>query len=107
MECRLGKIPSGDGATRETPTAPHSDANQEDLVAQQVLGANIAAVRDPISFRLLSYSLDESKIRGQDFFTVLIYMSFNRLAEGLLWDWVRTHWSALVDRLVDAICWCW
>ena len=43
-------------------------------------------------------SKDESVIRSQDFFTLLTYVSWNRVGEPLVWDFLRTEWDYLVQR---------
>lgn len=39
--------------------------------------------------RLLELAKDESVVRGQDYFTVLQYISVNPTGTNLVWDWVR------------------
>jgi len=48
--------------------------------------------------RLLGYAMDESKIRSQDFFTVISYIQSNRVANNYLWNWVQDNYDALVNR---------
>lgn len=48
--------------------------------------------------RLLEYSMDESKIRSQDFFTTINYIASNHVANDFLWDWVQLNYDALVAR---------
>ena len=37
-------------------------------------------------------------IRSQDFFTLLTYVSWNRVGEPLVWDFLRREWDYLVQR---------
>ena len=46
----------------------------------------------------LEVSKDESVIRSQDFFTLLTYVSWNRVGEPLVWDFLRREWDYLVQR---------
>lgn len=48
--------------------------------------------------RLLDYSMDETKIRSQDFFTLMEYIGQNKVANGYLWDWVRANYDYIVNR---------
>jgi glutamyl aminopeptidase len=48
--------------------------------------------------RLLQYSMDESMIRSQDFFTTIDYIAGNHDANEYLWDWVQLNYEALVAR---------
>lgn len=36
--------------------------------------------------------------RSQDFFTLLTYMSWNRVGEPIVWDFLRSRWLDLVDK---------
>ena len=47
---------------------------------------------------LLEMARNESVIRNQDYFTLLTYMSWNRVGEPIVWDFVRNNWPYLVDR---------
>ena len=47
---------------------------------------------------MLEYAKDESKIRSQDFFTLINYMAANPNANDLTWDWVRRNYDYLLDR---------
>ncbi|XP_064595580.1 glutamyl aminopeptidase-like [Liolophura sinensis] len=49
-------------------------------------------------YRLLKFAMDESKVRSQDFFYVLSYLSGNMVAKPILWRWFQEHWEALVSR---------
>ncbi|XP_053392868.1 glutamyl aminopeptidase-like [Mercenaria mercenaria] len=48
--------------------------------------------------RYLEYSKDTEKIRSQDFFTVITYISRNPVGNSLAWDWVRANYDYLVNR---------
>ncbi|KAK2157985.1 hypothetical protein LSH36_179g02013 [Paralvinella palmiformis] len=48
--------------------------------------------------KLLDYSTDETKIRSQDFFTLMDYIGQNKIANGYLWDWVRANYDYIVNR---------
>lgn len=41
---------------------------------------------------------DGTVFRSQDFFTLLTYMSWNRVGEPIVWDFVRSKWPYLVDK---------
>lgn len=59
----------------------------------------LTAINEPwILSYLLELAKDESIIRRQDYFTLLIYMSWNRVGEPIVWDFVRNEWLNLVDR---------
>ena len=47
---------------------------------------------------LLELAKDETIIRSQDYFTLLTYMSWNKIGEPLVWDFVRAEWPYLVSR---------
>ena len=42
--------------------------------------------------------MDETKIRSQDFFTLIDYIAQNKVANGYLWDWVRAQYDNIVAR---------
>lgn len=48
--------------------------------------------------RLLAYALDDRKIRTQDCFTAITYLTANPLGRSLVWDWARINWNYLVNR---------
>lgn len=48
--------------------------------------------------RLLELAKNETVVRGQDYFTLLGYISGNKAGTDLVWDYVRDHWEYLVDR---------
>ncbi|XP_060068640.1 glutamyl aminopeptidase-like [Ylistrum balloti] len=48
--------------------------------------------------RYLGMTKNESLVRTQDFFTVLVYISGNPVGRSLVWNWVRENWHYLVDR---------
>lgn len=48
--------------------------------------------------RYLDYAKDETKVRSQDFFRVITYISRNPVGRGLVWDWIRSNWEYLVGR---------
>lgn len=48
--------------------------------------------------RYLDYAMDETKVRSQDFFTVIRYIGGNPAGRGLVWDFIRKNWEALVAR---------
>ncbi|CAH1127177.1 unnamed protein product [Ceutorhynchus assimilis] len=48
--------------------------------------------------RLLELAKNESVVRGQDYFTVLAYISSNPVGTDLVWDFVRENWEYLVER---------
>ncbi|XP_033100366.1 glutamyl aminopeptidase-like [Anneissia japonica] len=64
--------------------------------------------------RYLTYAMNETKVRSQDFFTVVNYIADNPVGNPLVWDWVRANWEKLVERfgissrslgrLVPSIC---
>ncbi|CAG9823833.1 unnamed protein product [Phaedon cochleariae] len=47
---------------------------------------------------LIDLAKDENVVRGQDYFTVLQYISINPLGTELVWQWVRNNWEYLVNR---------
>ncbi|ESO85815.1 hypothetical protein LOTGIDRAFT_130453 [Lottia gigantea] len=48
--------------------------------------------------RYLEYANNEDKVRSQDFFTVVNYISRNSIGKDITWNWVRENWQKLVDR---------
>ncbi|CAL1575818.1 unnamed protein product [Knipowitschia caucasica] len=48
--------------------------------------------------RLLEASKDESVVRSQDLFTLVRYVSYNRLGQNMAWDWTTLNWDYLVSR---------
>ncbi|KAJ8022350.1 Aminopeptidase Ey [Holothuria leucospilota] len=48
--------------------------------------------------RYIEYAMDESKIRSQDFFSVMYYIASNPVGNPLVWDFTRANWETLVDR---------
>ena len=41
---------------------------------------------------------NETIIREQDYFSMLSYISYNRVGEPIVWDFVRNEWEYLVER---------
>ena len=41
---------------------------------------------------------NETIIREQDYFSMLSYISYNRVGEPIVWDFVRNEWDYLVER---------
>ncbi|XP_030370505.1 glutamyl aminopeptidase isoform X1 [Scaptodrosophila lebanonensis] len=59
----------------------------------------LSAVRIPwLLQRYINYAWDDSKIRSQDYFTCLGYISANPVGQSLVWDYVRENWPQLVER---------
>ena len=50
--------------------------------------------------RLLVFAEDRTKIRYQDFFSVVKYLSLNPVARPHMWTWARINWQRLVSRCV-------
>ncbi|GFX11180.1 hypothetical protein TNCV_4424391 [Trichonephila clavipes] len=48
--------------------------------------------------KYLEYSLDESKVRSQDFFIALNSMANNPVERPLVWNFIREKWPILVER---------
>ncbi|XP_035670129.1 glutamyl aminopeptidase-like [Branchiostoma floridae] len=48
--------------------------------------------------RLLEYSMDENRVRSQDFFSAVTYVSYTQLGLPIVWDWVRQKWPELANR---------
>ena len=51
-----------------------------------------------VHFRYLSYCMDENRIRTQDFFKALTYLSYSPVGRLYLWDWMKQNYEQLVDR---------
>ena len=59
----------------------------------------LTSIGEPwILSHLLELAKDETIIRSQDYFTLLTYMSWNKIGEPLVWDFVRSEWPYLVNR---------
>ena len=59
----------------------------------------LTSIGEPwILVQLLELAKNETIIRSQDFFTVLKYMSHNKVGGPLVWDFMRSEWPYLVDR---------
>ena len=59
----------------------------------------LTSIGEPwILSHLLELAKDETIIRSQDYFTLLTYMSWNKIGEPLVWDFVRSEWPYLVSR---------
>ncbi len=66
---------------------------------KQKLLRGLTAIGEPwILSNLLNLAKDESIIRSQDFFTLLTYMSWNRIGVPIVWDFVRSEWPYLEAR---------
>ncbi|KAL3859955.1 hypothetical protein ACJMK2_010134, partial [Sinanodonta woodiana] len=48
--------------------------------------------------RYLEDTKNETKVRSQDFFSVIIYIASNPVGISLVWNWVRYNWEYLVNR---------
>ena len=73
-----------------------SEANAQEKV-KLMLG--LASINDPdILYNFIQIGKDESVVRSQDFFTLLTYVSSNRIGEPIVWDFFRNEWEYLVER---------
>ncbi|KAF8765157.1 Glutamyl aminopeptidase like protein [Argiope bruennichi] len=60
---------------------------------------NLGNVKIPhLITRYLEYAMDETKVRSQDFFTVLNSEMENPVGRPIAWNFVREKWPALVER---------
>ena len=59
----------------------------------------LTCIRVPwILSHFLELAKDESVVRSQDYFSFLTFLSWNRVGQPLVWDFVRTEWNYLVGR---------
>ncbi|XP_064458599.1 putative aminopeptidase-2 [Ornithodoros turicata] len=59
----------------------------------------MAHVRSPpLIHRYLTYAMNESYIRRQDFFSVLSFLAGNTVGRDIVWKFVRSKWDKLVQR---------
>ncbi|XP_017084588.2 glutamyl aminopeptidase isoform X2 [Drosophila eugracilis] len=71
-----------------------SDAQEKAKLMQ-----TLCAVQVPwILQRYINWAWDETKVRRQDYFTLLGYISTNPVGQSLVWDYVRENWEKLVER---------
>lgn len=76
-------------------------ANETDATEKSKLQSALAAIEDPIILEkyIELASVNETFVRGQDYFSFLNSVAGNRkYGEALVWDYVRTNWEALVTR---------
>ena len=77
------------------------DKYKEESNAQEKLKLlrGLSVINEPwILSYLLELAKNDTIIRSQDYFTLLTYMSWNRVGEPIVWDFVRNQWDYLVDR---------
>jgi hypothetical protein len=73
--------------------------NESNAQEKLKLLRGLTAISEPwILSYLLQLAKDDTIIRSQDYFTLLIYLSWNRVGVPVVWDFVRTEWPYLVDR---------
>ena len=48
--------------------------------------------------RFVNLAKNESYVRSQDFFSALSYIAGNPVGNNIVWDFLRSEWSYLVDR---------
>ncbi|KAH8399404.1 hypothetical protein KR215_009738 [Drosophila sulfurigaster] len=59
----------------------------------------LAAIKVPwLLQRYINLAFDETKVRRQDYFTLIGYISTNPVGQSLVWDYVRENWAQLVER---------
>ena len=59
----------------------------------------LASIRVPwILHHLIELARDTEVFRGQDYFTLLHFISMNRVGESIVWDFYRNEWDYLVER---------
>ncbi|XP_054706486.1 uncharacterized protein LOC129216302 [Uloborus diversus] len=59
----------------------------------------LAHVRVPqLIHRYLEYAMDDTKVRRQDFFSVLNFIAGNPIGRPLVWNFIKEKWPALVER---------
>ncbi|KAL1492044.1 hypothetical protein ABEB36_012545 [Hypothenemus hampei] len=71
-----------------------TDANEKLKLINGLANVN----NEDLLLRLIDLAKNESVVRGQDYFTVLGYISGNKAGTDLIWDFVRENWEYLVDR---------
>ncbi|GIX90473.1 hypothetical protein CDAR_74672 [Caerostris darwini] len=60
---------------------------------------NLGNVKMPhLISKYLEYSMDENKVRSQDFFTVLNSEIDNPVGRPFVWNFIRENWPAIVER---------
>ena len=59
----------------------------------------LASIKEPwVLQRFIKLANNETLVRSQDYFTALAYISRNPSGNGLVWNYIRAEWSALVER---------
>ncbi|XP_023241826.1 glutamyl aminopeptidase-like [Centruroides sculpturatus] len=73
--------------------------NESSSQERTLLLLGLSQVRYPhLLQRFLNYAMNESKVKRQDFFHVLKYISWNDIGRPLVWDFIRSKWPYLVER---------
>ncbi len=61
----------------------------------------LASTSDPsLLYKLVDMANNTEIVREQDYFTLLSYVSANRVGEPIVWDYVRNNWEKLVMELL-------
>ncbi|XP_066255526.1 aminopeptidase A-like isoform X1 [Euwallacea similis] len=90
-------IVNADAATWDQLLAVYQE--EPDASEKLKLINGLANVKNPsLLTKLLDLAKNESIVRGQDYFTVLGYISANPTGTDLVWDFVRQNWEYLVER---------
>ena len=64
----------------------------------------LAQIREPwVLHRFVNLAKNESYVRSQDFFSALSYIAGNPVGNNIVWDFLRSEWSYLVDRFITLI----
>ena len=59
----------------------------------------LAYIKEPwVLHRFINLATNETLIRSQDYFTALSYISRNPTGNALVWNYIQSEWSSLVER---------
>lgn len=73
--------------------------NEKNAQEKKKLLYGLARFKEPwVLHRFVQMAKNESNVRSQDYFSALRYISYNPVGTPIVWDFLQSEWSYLVDR---------
>nr|CAD7604667.1 unnamed protein product [Timema genevievae] len=72
---------------------------EEDAQEKRKLMIGLASTSQPwLINRYIQYAKNESNVKSQDFYWVLLDISYNPIGKTIAWDFLRSEWEYIIDR---------
>nr|CAD7440857.1 unnamed protein product [Timema bartmani] len=72
---------------------------KEDAQEKRKLMIGLASASQPwLINRYIQYAKNESNVKSQDFYWVLLDISYNPIGKAIAWDFLRSEWEYIINR---------